>query len=136
MDFSFNPYYEEKFEFYDRRLLNLVQEGDDQSCMFFKLLALCHTVMPEEKDGKFPPWPPGGNMPHCHARGERWIVPTMATRGQYATLSCQRRKMVSSHHGHQGAICHTVMPEEKDGKFPPWPPGGNMPHCHARGERW
>lgn len=51
VDFSFNPQYEKNFDFYDQRLLDLVQAGDQQVSDFFTLLALCHTVMPEEKDG-------------------------------------------------------------------------------------
>jgi len=39
------------FEFYDGRLLELVKQGDPHVHQFFRLLALCHTVMPEEKNG-------------------------------------------------------------------------------------
>jgi len=39
------------FEFYDGRLLDLVKQGDPHVHQFFRLLALCHTIMPEEKNG-------------------------------------------------------------------------------------
>ena len=44
---------EPNFDFYDKRLLDLVINDDENTHQFFRLLALCHTVMPEEKeDGK------------------------------------------------------------------------------------
>lgn len=52
VDFSFNPYYEESFRFYDQSLLDDVHAGRQDVYEFFRLLALCHTVMCEEKDGK------------------------------------------------------------------------------------
>lgn len=57
IDFSItNPnYYEPKFKFYDKSLLDSVVEKnkDDSVHEFFTLLALCHTVMSEVKaDGK------------------------------------------------------------------------------------
>ena len=51
VDFSRNKYYQESFEFYDRTLFDDVQKGDPNSQEFFRLLALCHTVMPQVKDG-------------------------------------------------------------------------------------
>ncbi|KAK3098825.1 hypothetical protein FSP39_023456 [Pinctada imbricata] len=51
VDFSSNPYYENTFEFYDQALLDEVKGGNDNVHMFFRVLALCHTVMPEEKEG-------------------------------------------------------------------------------------
>ncbi|KAI1301717.1 Phospholipid-transporting ATPase ID [Halotydeus destructor] len=51
VDFSWNPVYEPSFRFYDAKLLEAVQEGDEESHEFFRLLAICHTVMCEEKDG-------------------------------------------------------------------------------------
>nr|XP_027204123.1 probable phospholipid-transporting ATPase IM [Dermatophagoides pteronyssinus] len=50
VDFSSNPLYEKKFRFYDPNLLNQVQEGNEDVHEFFRLLAVCHTVMCEEKD--------------------------------------------------------------------------------------
>ena len=44
--------FEEDFEFYDKSLLDEVRRGDPNVHEFFRLLALCHTVMPEYKDGK------------------------------------------------------------------------------------
>jgi phospholipid-translocating ATPase len=51
-DFSENKYYEESFCFYDRRVPDGIKRQDQHMHDFFKLLALCHTVMPEDKDGK------------------------------------------------------------------------------------
>ena len=54
IDFSWNPYAEEYFEFYDRRVITQINKGNADFADFFRLLALCHTVMPEDKDGKYP----------------------------------------------------------------------------------
>lgn len=48
-----NPkFYEEQFKFYDHRLLEQVQQSNEEVHEFFILLALCHTVMSEEKNGR------------------------------------------------------------------------------------
>ncbi|XP_043684946.1 phospholipid-transporting ATPase ID isoform X5 [Vespula pensylvanica] len=52
LDFSFNKDYEPEFKFYDPALLEAVKQGNEDVHSFFRLLALCHTVMPEEKHGK------------------------------------------------------------------------------------
>jgi len=52
VDFSDNPYYEPLFEFYDQRLLQRVTDSDADVHQFFRLLALCHTVMPADTGGK------------------------------------------------------------------------------------
>lgn len=52
VDFSDNPMYEPTFEFYDKSLLYDVKQGNANVHDFFRLLALCHTVMTEYKDGK------------------------------------------------------------------------------------
>ena len=52
MDFSDNPDYEPSFEFYDKSLLFDVNQGNANVHDFFRLLALCHTVMTDTKDGK------------------------------------------------------------------------------------
>lgn len=52
IDFSFNPYYETDFKWYDRELLSAVRADETHAHNFFRVLALCHTVMPEYKDGK------------------------------------------------------------------------------------
>lgn len=52
VDFSFNPEHEEEFKFYDRSLLDAVKRGDPNVHDFFRLLALCHTVMPDQKNGR------------------------------------------------------------------------------------
>ncbi|KAG5672680.1 hypothetical protein PVAND_002791 [Polypedilum vanderplanki] len=52
VDFSFNPYYEPEFKWYDRELLNAVRADETHAHNYFRLLALCHTVMPEYKDGR------------------------------------------------------------------------------------
>ena len=43
---------DEEFNWYDQKLVDALKNGDEEECNFFTLLALCHTVMPEEKDGK------------------------------------------------------------------------------------
>ena len=52
VDFSDNPFYEESFRFYDQSLLDDVQSGKPDVLEFFRILAVCHTVMCEEKDGR------------------------------------------------------------------------------------
>ncbi|XP_068622794.1 probable phospholipid-transporting ATPase IM isoform X2 [Battus philenor] len=52
LDFSFNPEYEPEFKFFDATLLEAVRRGDQNVHDFFRLLALCHTVMPEQKNGR------------------------------------------------------------------------------------
>jgi len=50
---SFNPkFYEEKFKFYDQNLLDQVVQSNAEVHEFFTLLAVCHTVMSEEKQGR------------------------------------------------------------------------------------
>ncbi|KAK3604439.1 hypothetical protein CHS0354_013839 [Potamilus streckersoni] len=50
VDFSENPYSENNFEFFDHTLQDEVRRGNPKVHQFFLLLALCHTVMPEEKE--------------------------------------------------------------------------------------
>ncbi len=52
VDFSANAYSEPDFKFYDRQLLDNINRGDKDVQEFFRVLSLCHTVMPEEKNGK------------------------------------------------------------------------------------
>lgn len=52
IDFSFNPEFEPEFKFYDSKLLEAVKRKDPEVFSFFRLLALCHTVMSEVQDGK------------------------------------------------------------------------------------
>lgn len=52
LDFSFNPDYESEFKFYDKFLLEYVKQREPNAFNFFKLLALCHTVMSEVRNGK------------------------------------------------------------------------------------
>ncbi|XP_025267737.1 phospholipid-transporting ATPase ID isoform X2 [Camponotus floridanus] len=52
LDFSFNKDYEPDFKFYDPALLEAVKRENQDVHSFFRLLALCHTVMPEEKNGR------------------------------------------------------------------------------------
>ncbi|XP_042229397.1 phospholipid-transporting ATPase ID-like isoform X3 [Homarus americanus] len=52
VDLSRNPYHEPSFKFYDHSLVDALDAGDRDCEAFFRLLALCHTVMPEEKNGK------------------------------------------------------------------------------------
>lgn len=52
LDFSFNPEYEPDFKWYDQTLMDAVKSDESHAHSFFRLLALCHTVMPEIKDGR------------------------------------------------------------------------------------
>ncbi|XP_055690587.1 phospholipid-transporting ATPase ID isoform X4 [Lutzomyia longipalpis] len=52
IDFSFNPEYEPEFKWYDKNLLDAVKTDEENVHKFFRLLALCHTVMPEDKNGR------------------------------------------------------------------------------------
>lgn len=52
IDFSFNPHFEYDFKWFDRALLEAVNSDEEHTHNFFRLLALCHTVMPEIKDGR------------------------------------------------------------------------------------
>uniref|UniRef100_A0A8B9LU85 Phospholipid-transporting ATPase n=1 Tax=Astyanax mexicanus TaxID=7994 RepID=A0A8B9LU85_ASTMX len=49
VDFSWNSLADPKFSFHDHALVEAVKQGSTEVHAFFKLLALCHTVMPEEK---------------------------------------------------------------------------------------
>ncbi|XP_072228680.1 phospholipid-transporting ATPase ID-like [Leuresthes tenuis] len=49
LDFSWNQLADPKFIFHDHSLLETVRGGNPEAQAFFRLLALCHTVMPEEK---------------------------------------------------------------------------------------
>ena len=52
VDFSANPMSEPSFEFYDQSLLDEVRRGDRDTCEMFRLLAVCHTVMPSYSGGE------------------------------------------------------------------------------------
>ena len=39
-------------QFYDRDLLAEAEDGNTQAESFFRLLSLCHTVMPQQGEGK------------------------------------------------------------------------------------
>lgn len=54
-DFSGNKYYD-KLVWYDEVMTKAIKAKDENCCRFFKLLALCHTVMPEHKDGTLYLW--------------------------------------------------------------------------------
>ncbi|XP_029295370.1 phospholipid-transporting ATPase ID-like isoform X2 [Cottoperca gobio] len=49
VDFSFNPLADPRFMFYDHALVEAVKLENPEVHAFFRLLALCHTVMAEEK---------------------------------------------------------------------------------------
>lgn len=53
VDFSSNPHYEPEFKWHDITLLEAVQSDNEHAHNFFRLLSLCHTVMPEYKDGRY-----------------------------------------------------------------------------------
>ena len=50
VDFSSNIFYEPSFKFYDEKLLQAVNNKNEKVMEFFRLLALCHTVMCEERE--------------------------------------------------------------------------------------
>ncbi|XP_076854970.1 phospholipid-transporting ATPase ID [Brachyhypopomus gauderio] len=50
VDFSFNPLADPKFQFFDSSLLEAVKLQTEEVHNFFRLLAVCHTVMAEEKN--------------------------------------------------------------------------------------
>ncbi|XP_069982480.1 probable phospholipid-transporting ATPase IM isoform X3 [Penaeus vannamei] len=52
VDLSHNPYHESSFKFYDHALTDALDASDPSCELFFRLLALCHTVMSEDKNGK------------------------------------------------------------------------------------
>ncbi|KAM7415669.1 hypothetical protein PAMA_017953 [Pampus argenteus] len=53
VDFSFNPLADPRFTFHDHALVEAVKLENPEVHAFFRLLALCHTVMAEEKtEGK------------------------------------------------------------------------------------
>ena len=47
VDFSSNPYHEPAFVWYDQGMVDEVKAGHPSCHTFYRLLALCHTVMPE-----------------------------------------------------------------------------------------
>lgn len=49
VDLTWNPYAEKGFDFYDSALVDEIHNNNEMVNMFFTLLALCHTVMPEVK---------------------------------------------------------------------------------------
>lgn len=53
VDLSHNPYHESSFKFYDHALADALDASDPSCELFFRLLALCHTVMSEDNNGKF-----------------------------------------------------------------------------------
>ncbi|KAJ8380655.1 hypothetical protein SKAU_G00014330 [Synaphobranchus kaupii] len=50
VDFSYNPLADPKFSFHDHSLVEAVKLESTEVHAFFRLLALCHTVMAEEKN--------------------------------------------------------------------------------------
>uniref|UniRef100_A0A673IBU0 Phospholipid-transporting ATPase n=1 Tax=Sinocyclocheilus rhinocerous TaxID=307959 RepID=A0A673IBU0_9TELE len=50
VDFSFNPLMDRKFRFHDSSLVEAIKLEEPLVQEFFRLLALCHTVMPEERN--------------------------------------------------------------------------------------
>lgn len=51
LDFSWNRWYEPKFKFYDQTLMDDTKNKVNEVEEFWRLLAICHTVMPERKSG-------------------------------------------------------------------------------------
>lgn len=52
LDFSWNKWSTLKFKFYDKRLVDDTKKGDEMVQMYWRLIALCHTVIPDYKDDK------------------------------------------------------------------------------------
>lgn len=53
VDFSWNTFADEKFEFYDHYLIEQIQSGKGPEVrQFFVLLSICHTVMVDRTDGQ------------------------------------------------------------------------------------
>ncbi|CAD6194597.1 unnamed protein product [Caenorhabditis auriculariae] len=52
LDFSWNSSSESNFKFYDSQLLNATRSKKPEVDEFWRLLALCHTVMPERDKGQ------------------------------------------------------------------------------------
>ncbi|XP_078526097.1 phospholipid-transporting ATPase IK-like [Lissotriton helveticus] len=53
VSFQWNPYADKKFRFHDQALVDMVRSDEGYVAKeFFRLLALCHTVMVEEKEGE------------------------------------------------------------------------------------
>uniref|UniRef100_A0A0R3S3R4 Phospholipid-transporting ATPase n=1 Tax=Elaeophora elaphi TaxID=1147741 RepID=A0A0R3S3R4_9BILA len=52
IDFSKNRWFEPNFKFYDQTLLKDTAKGLYEVAEFWRLLALCHTSMPERKNGR------------------------------------------------------------------------------------
>lgn len=50
IDFSWNPFAEKNFHFYDQTLVDAVNRKEEHVYRFFTLLCVCHTVMSEMKD--------------------------------------------------------------------------------------
>ena len=50
IDFSWNPYFEKGFKFYDKKLIDEINSNNENCDRFFTLLCICHTVMAEEKN--------------------------------------------------------------------------------------
>jgi phospholipid-translocating ATPase len=49
---KWNVYADEDFKFYDEELISKCRRGDDKQIEeFFKLIAVCHTVLPAQEDG-------------------------------------------------------------------------------------
>uniref|UniRef100_A0A8C5LNA8 Phospholipid-transporting ATPase n=1 Tax=Leptobrachium leishanense TaxID=445787 RepID=A0A8C5LNA8_9ANUR len=49
VDFAWNKYADKKFCFYDKSLIDTVQQNEDETLKeFFRLLAICHTVMVDQ----------------------------------------------------------------------------------------
>uniref|UniRef100_A0A8C5P6N5 Phospholipid-transporting ATPase n=1 Tax=Leptobrachium leishanense TaxID=445787 RepID=A0A8C5P6N5_9ANUR len=49
LDFAWNKYADKKFCFYDKSLIDTVQQNEDETLKeFFRLLAICHTVMVDQ----------------------------------------------------------------------------------------
>ncbi|KAI1715096.1 cation transport ATPase (P-type) domain-containing protein [Ditylenchus destructor] len=108
LDFStMSRWSEPMFRFYDKSLLEDTKRGLAEVHEFWRLLAICHTVMPERKTG---------NQLEYQAQSPDEAALTSAARN-FGFVFKSRTPHRSTVHEFWRllAICHTVMPERKTG---------------------
>jgi len=96
VDFSANHFFEPTFEFYDKNLLTAVKSGNPDTHSFFRLLALCHTVMPQYNDEgnlEYQAQSPDENALVSAARNFGFVFTERSSR----TITIQALGMVETH---------------------------------------
>merc|ERR1719259_1305426 len=96
VDFSANHFFEPTFEFYDKNLLTEVKSGNPDTHSFFRLLALCHTVMPQYNDEgnlEYQAQSPDENALVSAARNFGFVFTERSSR----TITIQALGMVETH---------------------------------------